>query len=117
MTRKTPLTNEEKETIINFNKAEPMANIFTYEESWQKHLEKRLGLKPIHDNGFGGREYLIDKKRIRPPRAPVKLSAEQKQKMAERIRGIPRQKSPNSAPKSRAVGAKQAKGVKGVSEH
>ena len=116
MTRRTPLTNEEKETIINFNKAEPMANIFTYEESWQKHLEG-LGLKPVHDNGFGGKEYLIDKKRIRPPRAPVKFSAETKQKMAERMRGIPRQKSPNSAPKSSAVVAKQAKGVRGVSEH
>lgn len=77
MTRRTPVSTEEQETIINFNKADPMASIFTYEESWQKHLEERLGLKPIHDNGYGAREYLIDKKRIRPPRPLVKMTPEQ----------------------------------------
>jgi len=39
------LTNYEQETIINFNKAEDMAHIFTYEKTWQKHLERHLGLK------------------------------------------------------------------------
>jgi hypothetical protein len=76
MTRK--LTSYEQETIINFNKAEDVAYIFTYEKRWQKHLEGRLGLKPVMDNGFGGREYRIDKKRIPMPRAPRKLSAEAK---------------------------------------
>jgi len=42
MTKK--LTNYEQETIINFNKAEDMAHIFTYEKTWQKHLERHLGL-------------------------------------------------------------------------
>ena len=37
MTRK--LTNYEQETIINFNKAEDTAYIFTYEKTWQQHLE------------------------------------------------------------------------------
>jgi hypothetical protein len=27
------------------------------------------------DNGFGGKEYEIEKKRIRPPRAPVRYVA------------------------------------------
>jgi len=56
------LSNYEQETIINFNKDEAIAHNFTYEKTWQQHLEKRLGLKPTMDNGFGGREYEIDKK-------------------------------------------------------
>lgn len=83
MSRK--LTNYEQETIINFNKEEKIAYIFTYEKSWQKHLEKKLGLKPLYDNGFGGREYTIDKKRIKLPRAPRRLSDSAKEKLAERL--------------------------------
>ena len=80
------LSNYEQETIITFNKDEAMAHIFTYEKSWQQHLEKRLGLKPTMDNGFGAREYQIDKKRIRPPRALVRLSVEARAKLAGRLR-------------------------------
>ena len=79
------LTNYEQETIINFNKEEKIAYIFTYEKSWQKHLEKKLGLKPLYDNGFGGREYTIDKKRIKLPRAPRRLSDSAKEKLSERL--------------------------------
>jgi len=80
------LPSYEQETIINFNKAEDMAHIFTYEKTWQQHLEKRLGLKPTMDNGFGGKEYEIDKKRIRPPRAPLRLSAEARARRVDRLR-------------------------------
>ena len=80
------LTNEEKETIINFNEGEGTAYIFTYNKGWQKHLEQKLGLKPVMDNGFGGKEYEIDKKRIRPPRAPVRLSPEARAKRADQLR-------------------------------
>jgi len=83
MTRK--LTSYEQETIINFNKEEKIAYIFTYEKTWQKHLEDRLGLKPTMDNGFGGREYELPKSRIKPPRAPRKLSASAKKELAERL--------------------------------
>ena len=76
------LTNYEQETIINFNKAEDVAYIFTYDKTWQRHLEQRLGLQPVMDNGFGGKEYRIDKKRIPMPRAPRKLSAEAKAQRA-----------------------------------
>lgn len=37
------LTNYEQEAIINFNKAEDIAHIFTYNKRWQRHLEKILG--------------------------------------------------------------------------
>ena len=81
------LTSYEQETIINFNKAEDIASIFTYEKTWQQHLEKKLGLKPLYDNGFGGKEYEIDRKRIKPPRAPRKLSDSAKKELAERLHG------------------------------
>ncbi|MGB6872731.1 MAG: hypothetical protein WBE46_01075 [Dehalococcoidia bacterium] len=79
------LTAQEQETIITFNKAEDIAYIFTYENTWQKHLEGRLGLKPVMDNGFGGKEYELPKTRIKPPRAPRKLSSSAKKKLTERL--------------------------------
>ena len=79
------LTNYEQETIINFNKAEDKAHIFTYDKTWQRHIEKKLGFKPTEDNGFGGKAYEIPKKMIKPPRAPRKLSDSAKKKLAERL--------------------------------
>ncbi|MFC1892976.1 hypothetical protein ACFLYR_02915 [Chloroflexota bacterium] len=79
------LTNYEQETIINFNKEEKIAYIFTYEKTWQKHLEDKLGLKPVMDNGFGGKEYELPKSRIKPPRAPRKLSDSAKKKLVEKL--------------------------------
>jgi len=87
------LSNYEQETIINFNKDEAIARIFSYEKTWQQHLERRLGLKPTMDNGFGGKEYEIDKRRIRPPRAPVKLSAETRAKLTKRMKGMSKKRS------------------------
>lgn len=99
------LSNYEQETLINFNKAEDIASIFTYEKTWQQHLEKKLGLKPTMDNGFGGKEYKIDKKRIRPPRAPVKLSPGTRAKRAEQLR----QSRVLSARKPYAIAKSEAK--------
>ena len=79
------LTGYERETIINFNEAEDTAFIFTYNKAWQKHLEGKLGLKPTIDNGYGGREYVIDKRRIRPPRPPIKLSDKTRAQRVDRL--------------------------------
>jgi len=79
------LSAYEQETIISFNKADNVAYIFTYEKTWQKHLEGKLGLKPVMDNGFGGNEYELPKSRIKPPKAPRKLSDFAKRKLAERL--------------------------------
>jgi len=79
------LATYEQETIINFNKAEDIASIFTYEKTWQKHLEGKLGLKLVTDNGFGGKEYELPKSRIKSPRAPRRLSDSAKKKLAERL--------------------------------
>lgn len=93
---KSILTSEEKETIITFDETPADAVIFTYNKTWQQHLEKGLGLKATMNNGHGGREYHIPKKRIPLPRAPKKLSAEQRRKLGVRLKEARRQKSPNS---------------------
>jgi len=76
-----------RETIINFNEAEREASIFTYNKAWQQHLEKRLGLKPVMDNGYGGKEYTLQKDRIRMPQPKKRISEEQRQAMAKRLKG------------------------------
>jgi len=89
------LSNEEKETLISFDETPAEAVIFTYNKRWQIHLEKKLGLKPVLNNGYGGKEYHIAKRRIPLPRAPKNLSPEQKKKMGERLQKARHQKSPN----------------------
>ena len=78
------LTGAEQETIIRFDEAGPEASIFTYNRTWQQHLEGKLGLKPKTDNGFGGREYELLKHRIPKPRAPRVLSPAQKAEATKR---------------------------------
>ena len=77
------LPKYEQETIINFNKEEKTAYIFTYEKTWQKHLEGKLGLKPTLDNGKGGKGYEVDKKRIKVPRAPRKATKRNREVLAK----------------------------------
>ena len=86
MAHRETLTNEEKETIILFDETPADATIFTYNRAWQSHLEKVLGLKPVMDNGCGGKEYRIPKKRIRLPRWPRQVSAEQKRRLAAQLK-------------------------------
>jgi len=65
-----------------------LSYIFTYERTWQKHLERRLGLKPVMDNGFGGKEYQLPKGLIPMPRAKRQYSEQTKKKMAARLARI-----------------------------
>jgi len=80
------VTRDEMETIICFNEADATASIFTYNKSWQRHLEGRLGLKATMDNGFGGKDYSLPKARIKPPKAPRNLSQEAREKLTARLR-------------------------------
>ena len=84
------LTNYERETIILFNEAEKEASVFTYNKRWQAHFEKKLKIAPSVNNGFGGKEYEIDKKRISMPRAPRKLSPAARAKLVERGKALSR---------------------------
>jgi hypothetical protein len=81
------LSLEEQETIITFDKTHNKAVIFTYEITWQKHLEKNLGLLATLDNGFGGKQYEIDKDRIKMPHAKKVriMSPEAKEKLRLRF--------------------------------
>lgn len=82
------LSHLEQETIIIFNKEEADAHVFTYEYTWQRHLEKRFGLTPVMDNGFGGKEYIVPKTRISKPlpfREKRILSEEQKAKLRQNV--------------------------------
>ena len=88
MTRLTEnsLSRAERETIISFSEAPDDACIFTYSRTWQKHIEQRFKIKPELDNGAGGKQYLIPKKRIRLPVPQRELSIETRQRLAERLR-------------------------------
>ena len=76
----------ERETIISWDEAGKMANIYTHNPRWIKHLEKTLGLKPVMQNDVGGKEYEIDKHRIPLPRAPRKLTDEARAKLGKRLK-------------------------------
>ena len=113
------LSAYERETIISFNRAEDIAHIFTYEKTWQKHLERRLGLKPVMDNGYGGKDYEIEKKRIRPPRAPVKLSPEARAKLIKRMKDMPEKRVFPSKTTAAAAESDKEKQIEGktISQH
>ena len=78
------LARQEQETIINFNKAEDTAYIFTCSKSWIRHCEKTLGLKPTVIHSYA-REYECPKTWIRKPRKPRQLSETQKHKLSQRL--------------------------------
>ena len=61
------LTNDEKKTLISFDETPDDSVIFTYNKAGQSNLENRLGLRTTMDNGCGGKEYRVPKKRIRMP--------------------------------------------------
>jgi len=75
----------DQETIIIWNRAEDTAYVFTYDPIWKRRMES-LGCKCVMDNGWGAREYAIDKKRIPLPRQKRVVSEAQKAKMGERLR-------------------------------
>ena len=100
------LSNEEKETLISFDETPNEATEFTYNKRRQKHYEQKLGIKPIDDNGYGGKTYKIAKSRIPLPRVPRKLSPEQRKKVVERLQKARRQKSPNRSGNNTAQGVK-----------
>lgn len=81
-------TREEQETIINYNQAGDTASVYTYNPTLIRKLD-RLAEEydcVIKESGTGAsRSYIIPKKwvKINPPR---KMSDENKQKAAERLK-------------------------------
>jgi len=72
------VTREEKETIINFNEGDPMVNVFTCNERWQRRM-KQMGIEPIRTEGKAG-EYEFPKKWLRLPVKPPQLTQEERQR-------------------------------------
>ena len=62
------LLRHERETIISFTESSDTASVFTYIKSWQTHMERVLGVKPVMKNDYGGAEYEIPKAWVRKPR-------------------------------------------------
>jgi hypothetical protein len=80
------LTGLEKETIINYNEGETIANIYTYDK---KIINKMLkeGIQPIESDGFGGYTYEIPKKYIKI-RIPRKLTEEERIKAQSKAQNM-----------------------------
>jgi hypothetical protein len=105
------LSKFEQETIVNFNQGEDTAHIFTYNKAWQRHLEKRLGLKPARVNSFGGKDYELPRRFIRAPLAPRQLSAEEKVRLGQRLRKSATAQARNSIQSQPRVRARAAEGL------
>ena len=83
------LTPYEQETVINFNREDTTATIFTYEKRWQRYIENSLHIPPKETNSFGGKTYIVLKKQISKPRKLTTtkrvLTPEQKEAARERF--------------------------------
>ena len=83
------LSNYERETIINFNEAEPTANVYTCNRRLQNKLNKLIGVNPDISELRKDDEavtYRVPKNwiKVSPPRQ-VNYTDEQKAAMAERL--------------------------------
>lgn len=82
----------EQETVFLFNRAEDKADIYTFEPSLKKKLDKMCEQYPEvcvkrEDNGIGGVTYNLPKNLIsvRTPRAKKDLTEEQKEELRTRF--------------------------------
>ena len=66
------VTQDEKETIITFNEADPVVNVFTYDQRWQRRMAE-MGIAPIRTEGQA-KEYEFPKKSLRLPAKPRQLT-------------------------------------------
>ncbi len=65
------LTKYEQETVINYNKEEKFATLFTYQKSLINHMKKQ-GAEIIEENKYGGVIFKFPKTWIRKPLVPRK---------------------------------------------
>jgi len=79
----------DRETVITFNPVDKTASIWTYDRSWQRHIEGKLGIKPNVINGQtengGGRDDTAPQSSIHMPKAPKKLSENARKEIGERL--------------------------------
>lgn len=91
------LTKYEQETIINYNQADHLASCYTHDKSLMLKLdrliEKGEAITVVRE-GDGWKEYKFPKKCVKV-RFPRKLSDEQRQEMAERMKRAVRKENDN----------------------
>lgn len=83
------LDKYERETIINFNEAEPTASVYTFNRSLQSKLNKLINSNTDMSLKYSDEEraeYIVPKKwiKVSPPRQ-VNLTDEQRAAAAERL--------------------------------
>ena len=95
------LTSEERETIIRFDEAGPLAVVYTYNVAWKNKLAKMASERPDEvcfkeEDGWGGVTYELPKKwlKIGSPRA---ISDAQRQAMVEHAAKYLTPRTPASA--------------------
>lgn len=88
------LTNIERETIINFNEAEPTASVYTCNEALKRQLLELCRSHPEQvrqtaDNGRGGLTFELPKKwlKVSPPRKPTPAQLEVLARMTHKRMG------------------------------
>lgn len=87
------LTNNELETIINFNEGESIASVYTHNKPMRRRLEQLAKTHPdeccLYQTCHGGQaaEYSVPKNwiRINPPRTAAPLTEEQRQQRREQL--------------------------------
>lgn len=91
------LTKYEQETIINYNQEEKTASCFTYDRALIRKLDEFVqngeAITVVRE-GDGWKEYKSPKKCVKV-RFPRKLSDEQRQEMAERMKRVMRKENDN----------------------
>jgi len=86
------LTKYQQETFYHYNQEESIVYIEAMDPALIRHMEKKLGLKPITIDGWGGKTYEIPKKWLPYPRKPRKLSPETRAKLAKRMRKLAKER-------------------------
>ena len=89
------MNKEDIETIINYNRGENTASVFTYDPTLQRHMENRLQVKVSRDYGKHGKEYIIPKKWIPKPRITKQriMTDEQRENASARLKKARENKS------------------------
>lgn len=90
MVRDMSVTRYEQETIINYNQEEKTASVYTHDPSLMRKLDAAIENGEtviLKREGDGWKEYEIPKKFVKV-RFPRKLSDEQREEMALRMRGL-----------------------------
>ena len=86
------LSKHERETIINFNEAEPTASVYTHNKALRRKLDKLAEERPedcrcvSESRGDQAGDYIVPKTwiKVRPPRKLV-LTDEQREAMRDRL--------------------------------